>query len=86
MYARFLTISNSVWRYWENGTDLGTAWSQPGFNDAGWKTKRVIPFEDVTWIANEWFFAMRRAIVRPIRRTRPQVRFTEAWVHEGDPM
>ena len=37
---------------------------------AGWKTRRVVPFDDVTWIATDWFTAMRRAIVGPIKRTR----------------
>jgi CheY-like chemotaxis protein len=38
--------------------------------EAGWKTKRVVPFEDMTWIERDWFFAMRRAIVGPVRRTK----------------
>lgn len=36
--------------------------------DAGWRTKRVVPFDDVHWIATDWFRAMRRAIVGPIRK------------------
>lgn len=35
---------------------------------AGWKTRRVVPFDDTAWIEAEWFFAMRRAIVGPITR------------------
>ena len=27
----------SVWRYLDNGSDQGTAWRAPGFNDSGWK-------------------------------------------------
>ena len=26
----------SVWRYLDNGTDQGTAWRSPSFNDSGW--------------------------------------------------
>ena len=36
--------------------------------ESGWRTKRVIPFDDVQWIATDWFRAMRRAIVGPIRK------------------
>jgi hypothetical protein len=35
---------------------------------ARWKTHRVIPFNDTAWIETDWFFAMRRAIVGPLRR------------------
>ena len=37
---------------------------------AGWKTRRVIPFDDMAWIASEWFPAVRRAVVGPVRRPR----------------
>ncbi len=37
---------------------------------ADWRTQRVIPFDDMKWIESEWFFAMRRAIVGPVKRTR----------------
>ena len=33
--TQFLAAS-SVWNYHDKGQDLGTNWSQPGFNDAGW--------------------------------------------------
>jgi len=36
---------------------------------AGWKTSRVVPFDDMEWIKSEWFFKVRRAIVGPIART-----------------
>jgi CheY-like chemotaxis protein len=36
--------------------------------DAGWKTRRVLPFDDTAWIIDDWFPAMRRAIVGPIRK------------------
>jgi hypothetical protein len=35
---------------------------------ADWKTKRVVPFDDMNWIPTDWFAAMRRAIVGPISR------------------
>jgi CheY-like chemotaxis protein len=38
--------------------------------DAGWKTRRVLPFDDTAWIESDWFPAVRRAIVGPVRRTR----------------
>jgi hypothetical protein len=34
--------------------------------DAGWTTRRVIPFDDMAWIDSNWFFAVRRALVGPI--------------------
>jgi hypothetical protein len=37
---------------------------------AGWKVRRVVPFDDMNWIESDWFFTMRRAIVGPIKRTR----------------
>ena len=33
---------------------------------ADWKTRRVTPFDDMKWIATDWFFAMRRALVGPV--------------------
>jgi CheY-like chemotaxis protein len=35
---------------------------------AGWKIRRVVPFDDMNWITTAWFAAMRRAIVGPIKR------------------
>ena len=35
---------------------------------AGWRTRRVVPFDDTNWIESDWFFAVRRAIVGPITR------------------
>lgn len=35
---------------------------------AGWRTRRVVPFDDMNWIETVWFFAIRRAIVGPIAR------------------
>jgi hypothetical protein len=31
-----LIEAGSEWRYDDSGADLGTAWREPGFNDAGW--------------------------------------------------
>ena len=31
-----LIPSRSVWKYLDNGSDQGTNWSQPPFNDAAW--------------------------------------------------
>lgn len=33
-----------------------------------WRTHRVVPFDDMAWIESDWFFAMRRALVGPIKR------------------
>lgn len=33
-----LVAQGSVWRYLDNGSDQGTAWSQAAFNDAAWGT------------------------------------------------
>ncbi len=35
---------------------------------AGWRTRRVVPFDDMNWIETVWFFTLRRAIVGPITR------------------
>jgi len=35
---------------------------------AGWRTRRVVPFDDMNWIESDWLFAIRRAIVGPIAR------------------
>ena len=37
---------------------------------AGWKTRRVVPFDDMAWIESDWFPAVRRAIVGPIKKAR----------------
>jgi hypothetical protein len=36
--------------------------------EAGWQTFRVVPFDDLVWIATDWFRAMRRAIVGPVKK------------------
>ncbi len=32
-----LVPARAEWRYWDAGTDQGTAWRMPGFNDSAWK-------------------------------------------------
>jgi hypothetical protein len=34
--AQSLVLSNSVWKYLDNGSDQGTAWSAPDFDDEAW--------------------------------------------------
>ena len=34
--AQTIIASNSVWKYLDNGSDQGTAWIQPSFDDSGW--------------------------------------------------
>jgi hypothetical protein len=41
---------------------------------ASWRTHRVVPFDDTTWIESDWFFAIRRAIVGPITRKHSESR------------
>ncbi|MBI5384326.1 MAG: lamin tail domain-containing protein [Verrucomicrobia bacterium] len=31
-----LVLTGSVWKYLDNGSDQGTAWAAPGFDDSGW--------------------------------------------------
>ncbi len=33
--------AGSVWRYLDNGSDQGTAWREPGFADANWKSGKA---------------------------------------------
>jgi hypothetical protein len=49
--------------------DAATA-MKDGLDAAGWRTLRVVPFDDMNWIESDWFFAMRRAIVGPTTRKR----------------
>lgn len=35
-------LTNSVWKYEESNTDLGTAWRTTNYNDSAWKTGRGI--------------------------------------------
>jgi hypothetical protein len=44
------------------------AYSTELLKQAGWTTRRVIPFDDMNWIESDWFFSMRRAIVGPIKK------------------
>jgi hypothetical protein len=34
--------------------------------EASWVTERVVPHDDLEWIAADWFPALRRAIVGPV--------------------
>ena len=36
--------------------------------DAGWRIRRVVPFDDMNWIATSWASAIRRSIVGPVAR------------------
>jgi len=36
--AQALIQSNSVWKYLDNGSDQGTAWRSPAFDDSSWQT------------------------------------------------
>lgn len=36
--TNLVTIANTVWRYNQNGGDLGTAWREPSYNDSSWPT------------------------------------------------
>jgi DNA-binding NarL/FixJ family response regulator len=38
--------------------------------EAHWKTYRVVPCDDLTWIATQWVRTVRRAIFGPNRRER----------------
>src|SRR5262245_30831024 len=39
--------------------------------EARWQTRRVVPFDDMEWIGLNWFPAIRRAVVGPIRKPVP---------------
>lgn len=41
---------------------------QAALRGAGWKTRRVVPFDDTEWIRSDWFFSVRRALVGPVNR------------------
>lgn len=56
-------------------TNTGAAAAmKAALKEAGWRTRRVIPFEDMTWIETNWFFALRRAIVGPVASHRREGR------------
>lgn len=40
----------------------------------GWRTRRVVPFDDMNWIESDWLFAIRRAIVGPLARKPSRIR------------
>ena len=42
-----VSLTNTVWRYNESGTDLGTVWKEPGYDDTAWPQGRgVLAWED----------------------------------------
>lgn len=41
-------------------------------HDSEWKTRRVIPFDDLSWIETDWFRALRRAILQMARPANKQ--------------
>jgi CheY-like chemotaxis protein len=44
---------------------------ESALREAGWKVRRVVPFDDMNWIETDWFTAIRRAIVGPVRDKPP---------------
>jgi hypothetical protein len=36
--------------------------------ESNWKTYKVLPHDDLEWIATDWFRAMRQAIVRSVKQ------------------
>jgi hypothetical protein len=36
--SRLLVSTGAVWKFWDQGTDLGTAWRAPGYDDSAWST------------------------------------------------
>jgi hypothetical protein len=39
--------------------------------ESGWSTRRVVPYDDLSWIPREWFRAMRDSIVAAVPGTEP---------------
>ena len=37
--------------------------------EAGWRVRVVTPFDDTTWVGNDWYPAMKKAIRRFVDRT-----------------
>ncbi|NIQ29000.1 MAG: metallophosphoesterase, partial [Acidobacteria bacterium] len=35
--TRTLVAEGSVWKYLDDGSDQGTAWKEPGFDDTSWQ-------------------------------------------------
>ena len=45
----YLVPNGAVWKYLDNGSDQGTAWQAPGFNDSGWASGPAeLGFGDIT--------------------------------------
>ena len=45
---------------------LAAAGMEFALQEANWATERVVPHDDLEWIAEDWFPALRRAIVGPV--------------------
>ena len=63
--ADYLATEDAVCRVVIHTTNQPAAEGmEQALRDAGWRTKRVIPYGDLEWIPEIWFPAMRNAIVR----------------------
>lgn len=52
--------------------DFGAIGMESILQEAGWQTCRVSPHDDLQWVHDSWFPAIRRAIVRTERETGPE--------------
>jgi CheY-like chemotaxis protein len=43
---------------------------ETALREAGWHTRQIVPWNDLEWIAKDWFPAIRRAIVDAAREVR----------------
>ena len=69
--AAFLTTKQPVCPVVVHSTNTDAVEAmQVSLRRAGWKTRRVVPFDDMNWIATDWFATVRRAIVGPITPTK----------------
>ncbi|MEY2409763.1 MAG: hypothetical protein QOF48_2433 [Verrucomicrobiota bacterium] len=54
--TNFIPISTQVWKYWTNGTDLGTGWRDNAFVETGWSQGQALfGFETTPAIYSEPF-------------------------------
>lgn len=55
LQAQVLIPKNSVWKYDDNGNNLGTAWRAPAYNDAGWPSgPGILGFGDGQATGLDW--------------------------------
>ena len=67
--AEFLATREPVCPVIIHTTNSSAAEKSKGLLEAaGWRTRRIVPFDDMSWIEADWYFALRRAVVGPIRR------------------